>query len=107
MDCAPQIADVMGTFSIVAQALRTGEPIPQAFHQNLLDRLHYHGSVGRQTFRSEKETNESLRAMHMEQVSKYEYVFYATSICAVFQVIEVGCCSRPLRTVVDGAFGRV
>ncbi|KIP09379.1 hypothetical protein PHLGIDRAFT_86838 [Phlebiopsis gigantea 11061_1 CR5-6] len=98
------IADVMGTFSIVAQALRTGEPIPQAFHQNLLDRLHYHGSVGRQTFRSEKETNESLRAMHMEQVSKYEYVFYATSICAVFQVIEG---MNELRTITARLVGEV
>ena len=80
---------MMGTFSLVAQTLRTGEPIPQAFHQNLLDRLHYDGTVGRQTFQTDADTNESLRALHLEQVSKYEYLFYATSICAVFQVIEV------------------
>ena len=79
----------MATFSLVAQALRTGEPIPQAFHQNLLDRLHYHGSVGRQTFKADKAGKEDVHKSQMDHVAEYEYLFYATSICAVFQVIEV------------------
>ena len=76
----------MATFSLIAQALRTGEPIPQAFHQNLLDRLHYHGSVGRQAFKADQE---DVHKSQLDYIAEYEYIFYATSICAVFQVIEV------------------
>lgn len=80
----------MATFSLVSQALRTGEPLPQAFHQNLLDRLHYHGAVGRHTYASnDSSAKDSVHKSHLEQVRNYEFMFYATAICAVFQVVEV------------------
>lgn len=86
----------MGTFSLVAQALRTGEPMPQAFHQNLLDRLHYHGNVGRRTFvvegaGSEEEGDpcEATHRDHLEYVAQYEYMFYACAIASMFQLIDV------------------
>lgn len=79
----------MATFSLVSQALRTGEPLPQAFHQNLLDRLHYHGAVGRTTFAGDGQGADGSAQSYMEHVARYEFIFYATAICAVFQVIEV------------------
>lgn len=91
----------MATFSLVSQALRTGEPLPQAFHQNLLDRLHYHGNVGRQTFKADKAGKDDVHKSQMEHVAKYEYLFYATSICAVFQVLEVSVPSPRYDPVAD------
>lgn len=83
------IADVMATFALVSQALRTGEPLPQAFHQNLLDRLHYHGAVGRHTLAGANGgAKDAVHRSHLDQVESYEFMFYATAICAVFQVVE-------------------
>lgn len=88
--CNAQIADVMATFSIVSQALETGEPIPEAFHQNLLDRLHYHGMVGHHTFSAhgDGESN-AMRRQHTDSITRYEYMFYATAISAVLQLLDV------------------
>ncbi|GJE92380.1 fusaric acid resistance protein-like domain containing protein [Phanerochaete sordida] len=83
------IADVMATFSLVSQALRTGEPLPQAFHQNLLDRLHYHGTVGRHTYTTaDGGANDATHRNHLDAIDQYEFMFYATAICAVFQIVE-------------------
>ncbi|KAF7792650.1 hypothetical protein EIP86_003747 [Pleurotus ostreatoroseus] len=83
------IADVMATFSIVSQALKTGEPIPEAFHQNLLDRLHYHGIVGHHSFLAQGDiAPDAIHRQHAEAVTRYEYMFYATAILAVVQLLE-------------------
>lgn len=88
-----QISDVMATFLLVSQALRTGEPVPEAFHQNLLDRLHYHGAVGRHTFSgSEGGAKDAVHRDAIDAISNYESMFYATAICAVYQVVEVSRC---------------
>lgn len=90
----------MATFSLVSQALRTGEPLPQPFHQNLLDRLHYHGAVGRHTFAgNDDNAKDSVHKSHLEQIANYEFMFYATAICAVFQVVEVSFLPNFLRCV--------
>ncbi|EKM50877.1 uncharacterized protein PHACADRAFT_151282 [Phanerochaete carnosa HHB-10118-sp] len=85
----PNFFNVMATFSLVSQALRTGEPLPQPFHQNFLDRLHYHGTVERQTFAENDDNAKDLvHKSNPEQIANYEFMFYATAICAVFQVVE-------------------
>ena len=84
-----QIADVMATFSIVSQSLRTGEPVPQAFDQNLFDRLHYHGNVGHHSLADGDTAHDALHRQLAESVTRYEYMFYATSISAVFLLLDV------------------
>lgn len=80
----------MATFSIVSQALETGEPIPEAFHQSLLDRLHYHGMVGHQTFSALGDGSpDAMHRQHTDSVTRYEYMFYATAISAVLQILDV------------------
>ena len=78
----------MATFSIVSQALRTGEPLPEAFHQNLLDRLHYHSRAAAFAQPSDGQPYETQKA-HLESITQYEYIFYACAIAAVFQIIQV------------------
>ncbi|KAI0087246.1 hypothetical protein BDY19DRAFT_986266 [Irpex rosettiformis] len=82
------IADVMATFSLVSQALKTGEPIPQAFHQNLLDRLHYHGRARYGSTRHDQPAREIMHKTHLESITQLEYVFYASAIAAVYQVLD-------------------
>ena len=79
----------MATFSITSQALRTGEPIPQAFHQNLLDRLHYHGRARYGSIRHEHPEREIMHKTHLESITQLEYVYYASAIAAVYQVLDV------------------
>ena len=81
----------MATFSLISQSLRTGEPIPQAMHHNLLDRLAYHGHVARQGWTKSGDADggeHPMHGKHVEYVYKYEFMFYATAICAVFQILE-------------------
>lgn len=92
-DILGQIADVIATFSIVSQALKTGEPLPQAFNQNLLDRLLYHGQIRHTAGPFTAESHEQTHRAHLDSVSKYEYLFYACAVSAVFQILEV--CFRP------------
>ena len=79
----------MATFSLVSQALRTGEPLPQAFHQNLLDRLQYHGRAHYGSVGHNHPEREATHKTHLESISKLEYVFYASAVAAVYQVLDV------------------
>ncbi|KAI0683238.1 hypothetical protein BC835DRAFT_1423494 [Cytidiella melzeri] len=82
------IADVMATFSLVSQALRTGEPLPQAFHQNLLDRLQYHGRARYGSGGQDHPERDSAHKAHLESITQLEYVFYACAIAAVYQILD-------------------
>ncbi len=80
----------MATFSLVSQALRTGEPFPQALRQNLFDRLHYHGNVGHRSLATGGDVaHEALHRDHLNAIMRYEYMFYATAVSAVFQMLDV------------------
>ena len=48
----------MNMFSTISQALRTGEPLHEASHQNLIDRFHYHGTVATQSLADETTLND-------------------------------------------------
>ena len=73
----------MNMFSTISQALRTGEPLHEASHQNLIDRFHYHGTVATQSLADE--TTQSP----LEAITDYNYMFYASAIVAVIQLLEV------------------
>ncbi|GBE84358.1 hypothetical protein BKA93DRAFT_807068 [Sparassis latifolia] len=77
------ISDVLSTFMLVSQSLRTGEPLHQAQYQNLLDRVHYHGDMSHPTF-----DNEDVKAAErLQSITSYEYIYYATAIVSVFQLL--------------------
>lgn len=79
----------MATFSLVASALRTGEPLPQAFNQNLLDRALYHGQAQQKGGSPSIQAHDETHRAHLDSVSKYEYIFYACAVSSVFQILEV------------------
>ncbi|KAH8103409.1 hypothetical protein BXZ70DRAFT_728472 [Cristinia sonorae] len=86
------VADVVSSFSTIAQALRSGEPLSQTFHQNLLDRLFYHGVMHATTSKAIREGPQSLSAQGTEDptesIMDYEFMFYASAVVAVFQLVE-------------------
>jgi hypothetical protein len=79
----------MATFSLISQALRTGEPLPQTFHQNLLDRLQYHGRALYGSIGSDHPMREAAHKTHLESIAELEYVYYACAVAAVYQVLDV------------------
>ena len=82
VDFAFQISDVLSVFSLVAQSLRTGEPMHAVLPQNLLDRLLYHDVAAYGT-----PSGTSLD--HIRELRSPNYLFYATSVISVFQIAEV------------------
>ncbi|CAL1710858.1 unnamed protein product [Somion occarium] len=80
------IADVMASFSMIAQALRTGEPLHEASQQNLLDRLHYHGAVANQSLA--QGDGEASQHPLLETITDYDFMFYASAVVAVFQLLD-------------------
>lgn len=96
-----QIADVMATFSIVAQALRTGEPTSEAFHINI---MHYHGDVGHYSYSYTDFSHNDMHKHHFASVTKYEYMFYATAVASVLQVLEVSVCDSLVQWCIGANF---
>ena len=80
----------MAAFTLISQALRTGEPMHQAVHRNLFDKLHYHGTVGARSL-APKEGNEQRNPalFPVESVTTYQYMFYASAIVSVLQLLDV------------------
>jgi hypothetical protein len=90
----------MGTFSLVSQALRTAEPLPQAFNQNLLDRLQYHGRASYGPIGPDHPVREAAHKTHLESITELEYVYYASAVAAVYQVLDVSSTSFVLIRIV-------
>ncbi|KAI0070747.1 hypothetical protein K474DRAFT_1631398 [Panus rudis PR-1116 ss-1] len=82
------VADVVSAFAVVSQALRTGEPLHEATRQNLVERLHYHGDVAEHALEEHADLNQDHVAHPIESISDYDYMFYASAIVAVFQVLD-------------------
>jgi len=74
------------------QVMRTGEPMQGVLPQNLLDRLLYHDSV--QTH-ARKHADVGY-PVHLKELRSFDYMFYASAITAVLQMLEV---SRPTTPV--------
>ena len=77
-----QISDVLSVFSLVAQSLRTGEPMHVVLPQSLLDRLLYHDIVV-------QATTQTGGIDHLQELRSLNYLFYATAVIGVLQIIEV------------------
>ncbi|KAI0002456.1 hypothetical protein BJV74DRAFT_815934 [Russula compacta] len=75
------ISDVLSVFSLVAQSLRTGEPMHTVLPQSLLDRLLYHDMV---TY-----TTAPTGVDHIQELRSLNYLFYATAVIGVLQIIEL------------------
>lgn len=81
-----QISDVLSSFQLVSQSIRTGEPLNRGHYQNLLERLHYHAKVA-PTVSTSKDDVQSM--FDLDQITNYHYMFYATAVVAVWDLIEV------------------
>ncbi|PCH37055.1 hypothetical protein WOLCODRAFT_140699 [Wolfiporia cocos MD-104 SS10] len=81
------ISDVMSAFLLISQSLRTGEPLHQTQYQNLVDRVFYHGDADLPSLKLDEELRDSMRIEQLESVSSYEYMFYASAVVAVFQLL--------------------
>jgi hypothetical protein len=75
------ISDVLSVFSLVAQSLRTGEPMHSVLPQSLLDRLLYHHAAAYPTVERGID--------HIGELRSLNYLFYATAVIAVLQLIEL------------------
>ncbi|KAJ7595105.1 hypothetical protein C8J56DRAFT_1013068 [Mycena floridula] len=79
------ISDVMSVFALVSQALRTGEPLHQVLPSTLLDRLfHHHNRQSTHIPDSQSVTT----VMNVEQIRSLDLVYYATSVVAVYQLLQ-------------------
>jgi len=76
------ISDVLSVFSLVAQSLRTGEPMHIVLPQSLLDRLLYHDMVVQGTL-------QTRGIDHVHELRSLDYLFYASAVIGVLQVIEL------------------
>jgi len=76
------ISDVLSVFSLVAQSLRTGEPMHEVLPRSLLDRLLYHDVAA-------YGTTPSTGIDHIRELRSPNYLFYATSAISVFQIAEL------------------
>lgn len=75
----------MSTFTLVSQSLRTGEPIHQVIPTSLLDRLLYHQQ--HQVNSNNSAYEEAVD--YVERVQSLEFVFFATGVAAMSQIISV------------------
>ncbi len=79
-----QMTDVLSTFTLVSQSLRTGEPMHQILPSTLLDRLLYHKT--KRNTRADKLINQTSTA---DRVRSIDFMYYSAGICAVSQIIWV------------------
>ncbi|KZT71069.1 hypothetical protein DAEQUDRAFT_724415 [Daedalea quercina L-15889] len=82
------IGDVMSAFILISQSLRTGEPIHQSQSQDLIERAFYHGNSPTTMPGMDAEALRDLRLKRLQSVTTYEYIFYASSVVAVFRLLE-------------------
>ncbi|EIN05213.1 hypothetical protein PUNSTDRAFT_107508 [Punctularia strigosozonata HHB-11173 SS5] len=102
------VTDVMSTFILVAQSLRTGQPLHQVLDISLLDRALYHGKLG--TPRPEVDaSNGGTKPITMPRVDEaqlrsLDYAYYATALVGVFQLAA---CLDELRQITGRLCGTV
>lgn len=92
------IQDVLTTFSLVSQSLRTGEPIHTVLPQNILERLVYHytpvylsaiHSGGKNAGEGVNPPRGGIRQIDSSVFKSLDYMYYSAAIVAVFQILEV------------------
>lgn len=93
------IQDVLTTFSLVSQSLRTGEPIHTVLPQNILERLVYHytpvylsainSGGGKNAGEGVNPPRGGIRQIDSSVFKSLDYMYYSAAIVAVFQILEV------------------
>lgn len=106
------IQDVLTTFSLVSQSLRTGEPVHTVLPHNLLERLVYHYTPvylsavgpggGKNNGEGGNQQGKRMTRVDSSVFKSLDYMFYSAAIVAVFQILEV----RPSHTLM-AVCGRV
>lgn len=79
----------MSAFLLISQSLRTGEPLHQSQSQDLVERAFYHGSSPATMPGVDEAAIRDSRLKRLQSVTDYEYMFYASSVVAVFRMLEV------------------
>jgi len=77
------ISDVMSMFDLVANSLRTAEPMHQVLPQTLLQRLFYHRHTSLLTPNSDKKD-----FLDIEEMQSLDYMFYCTGLVAVYHLLQ-------------------
>ncbi|EED82525.1 predicted protein [Postia placenta Mad-698-R] len=80
------ISEVVSMFLHISQSLRTAEPLHQAQKQNLVDRVFYHSEGP--YLHTVDEDAEAMKPNHVESVMSYDFMFYASGVVAVFQLLQ-------------------
>lgn len=84
------ISDVVSTFFLLSQSLRTGEPLHAAQYKNLADRLQYHsGYAYVSNSGAVSASHTTARKALRQSIGSYEYMFYATAVVAVLNMTSV------------------
>lgn len=74
-------------FLHISQSLRTAEPLHQAQKHNLVDRVFYHSEGP--YLHTVDEDADAIKPNHVESVMSYDFMFYASGVVAVFQLLQV------------------
>ncbi|KZP19305.1 hypothetical protein FIBSPDRAFT_1045659 [Athelia psychrophila] len=77
------ISDVMSMFGLVAQSLRTGEPMHQVLPQTLVERLFYHRHTSFLAPGSEKKD-----MVDIEEMESIDYMFYCAGLVGVYHILQ-------------------
>ncbi|KAJ7666376.1 hypothetical protein B0H17DRAFT_951077 [Mycena rosella] len=79
------ISDVMAAFTLISQALRTGEPLHHVLPHSLLDRLFYHH--GRADIPAGRLAGETQ--LDLDTIKSPGYMYHASGMIAVYQLLTV------------------
>jgi hypothetical protein len=71
-------------FGLVANSLRTGEPMHEVLPNTLLERLFYHRHKSYLSPNSDKKD-----MVDIEEMQSLDYMFYCTGLVAVYHLLQV------------------
>uniref|UniRef100_A0A0W0FWJ3 ER transporter 6TM N-terminal domain-containing protein n=1 Tax=Moniliophthora roreri TaxID=221103 RepID=A0A0W0FWJ3_MONRR len=84
------ITEVMSVFSVVSQSLKTAEPLHEVLPQKLVGRFFYHHHSHHHVHAASSRDNEHQEhdLVTAEQITSLEYMYYATAVVSVFQLLQ-------------------
>lgn len=74
----------MSMFGLIAQSLRTAEPMHQVLPQTLVERLFYHRHNSFLTPGSQKKD-----MVDVEEMESVDYMFYCAGLVGVYHILQV------------------
>lgn len=84
----------MSIFALVSQSLRTGQPLHEIYPTALFERMLYHHG---QTTASTKDVDIESNEKRLERLQSPEFMYYATCIAAMSQLVTVRNCASCLK----------